>query len=104
MIVYRVTLLTPAQHQFRHLPPAMKRRVKSSLRVLSVNPEFGKPLRDQLAGLWRFRAGQYRLVYHVDRERRLVRVATIAHRRDVYGIAVDAIRLLERRARYKAKL
>jgi len=35
-------------------------------------------------GLWRIRVGDYRIVYAIDDQRRVVRVAAVGHRRDVY--------------------
>jgi mRNA interferase RelE/StbE len=35
-------------------------------------------------GLWRIWVGDYRVVYTVDDQRRVVRVAAAGHRRDVY--------------------
>ncbi len=34
--------------------------------------------------LWRIREGDYRLVYHIDDERKIVTVVRIGHRRDIY--------------------
>lgn len=44
----------------------------------------GKPLTGDRAGLWRYRAGAYRLVCRIDDERRSALVLTIAHRKNVY--------------------
>ena len=46
--------------------------------------EFGKPLTGDLAGLWRYRIGEYRVVCRIDDERRAVLVLRIAHRKEVY--------------------
>jgi len=43
-----------------------------------------KALRGDLAGYWRFRAGDRRVVYRIDEARRQVIVLDTAHRRDVY--------------------
>jgi mRNA interferase RelE/StbE len=36
-------------------------------------------------GLWRIWVGDYRVVYTVDDQRRVVRIAAAGHRRDVYA-------------------
>ena len=46
---------------------------------------FGKPLRGKLAGLWRYRAGDYRMICSVNEGKLLVLVLRVGHRRDVYG-------------------
>jgi mRNA interferase RelE/StbE len=43
-----------------------------------------KLLKGRLAGLSRFRVGDYRVVYLINESARTVTVVTIAHRRDVY--------------------
>jgi mRNA interferase RelE/StbE len=44
----------------------------------------GKPLPLELEGLWTARRGQYRVLYRIDQERRVVEIVTIDHRADVY--------------------
>ncbi len=45
----------------------------------------GKPLRMNLAGLWRYRIGDFRLICRFEDERLIVLVLKVGHRRDVYG-------------------
>ena len=45
---------------------------------------FGKALRGDLAGLWRYRVGDYRLICSVREGEMLVLVLKVGHRRDVY--------------------
>lgn len=45
---------------------------------------FGKPLVGDLAGLWRYRVGDYRLVVSFEEKRLVVLVVTVGHRRTVY--------------------
>jgi mRNA interferase RelE/StbE len=45
---------------------------------------FGKGLRSDLAGLWRYRVGDYRIVCQIRDGELIVLVVTVGHRRDVY--------------------
>ena len=45
---------------------------------------FGKPLRADLAGLWRYRVRDHRLVCQIQDDVLLVLVVTVGHRKDVY--------------------
>lgn len=45
---------------------------------------FGKPLRRNLAGLWRYRIEDYRLICRLEEYRVVVVVLQVGHRRDVY--------------------
>ena len=52
---------------------------------LAENPHrVGKPLRDQLAGRYSARRGEFRVIYQIIEDRVVVRVIHIGHRRDVY--------------------
>jgi mRNA interferase RelE/StbE len=46
--------------------------------------QFGKPLKGEKAGLWRYRVGDYRIVAHVQDERSVILVLRVAHRREIY--------------------
>jgi len=51
--------------------------------ALLDNPHrVGKPLRDDLDGMWSARRGTYRVLYRIHQERREVVVLRIDHRRD----------------------
>lgn len=45
---------------------------------------FGKPLSANLAGLWRYRVGDYRLLCEIQNHELIVLVVKIGHRREVY--------------------
>ena len=46
---------------------------------------FGKALRGDLGGLWRYRVGDYRLICSLREGQMLVLVLKVGHRRDVYS-------------------
>ncbi|MEZ5691840.1 MAG: type II toxin-antitoxin system RelE/ParE family toxin [Rickettsiales bacterium] len=45
----------------------------------------GKPLSGNLANLYRYRIGNYRVIYQIFRDELIVAVVRIGHRKDVYG-------------------
>jgi mRNA interferase RelE/StbE len=45
---------------------------------------FGKGLKADLAGLWRYRFGDYRILCQIKDRELLVLVVAVGHRRDVY--------------------
>lgn len=52
---------------------------------LAANPHrVGEPLKLGLEGLHSARRGDYRVIYRIDDERRLVTVMAIEHRSDIY--------------------
>ena len=49
------------------------------------NPRhFGEPLRGDLAGLWRYRVGDYRIICEIQDEQLVVLALAIGHRRGIY--------------------
>ncbi len=51
---------------------------------LAKNPEAGKPLTGPYKGLWKYRLGDYRIIYTIERSKLVVFVLRIRHRKDVY--------------------
>jgi mRNA interferase RelE/StbE len=68
----------------RHLPPTLKRSVRSAIRALAANPKAGEPLRGEFEGLFKFRVRRYRIVYRVLERARVVRILAVGERRTVY--------------------
>ncbi len=68
----------------RHLSPDLKRNIKAAVRALCVNPSEGAPLVKELEGLWKYRVRRFRIVYAIDRRRKVIRVMAVGHRRSVY--------------------
>ena len=68
----------------RHLPPDLKQSVKQALRALSLDPFSGGPLLRELEGLRKYRVRRFRIVYALDRGRRIIRIFAVGHRREIY--------------------
>ncbi len=68
------------------LPKTIRSRIKMAIETrLAVDPiSFGKPLRYSFVGHRRIRVGDYRIVYRIEMDKRLVLVVLIKHRKDVY--------------------
>jgi mRNA-degrading endonuclease RelE of RelBE toxin-antitoxin system len=61
-----VFLSETARQLLRHLHPDLKRSLRKALDNLASNPFAGKPLQDELAGLWSLPVARYRIIYQVD--------------------------------------
>lgn len=84
---YELVLTPPARQAITdRVPEAVAAAAIDFLTTaLIVQPKtVGKPLRDNLAGIWSARRGTYRILYRVFDEPREVVVLRIEHRRDVY--------------------
>lgn len=81
---YRVVLVRSAERELRHLPRAAGGRVAAALQRLTEAPRPRGARRLSQGPGWRVRVGDYRILYMVDEDARLITVYAIGHRRDVY--------------------
>ena len=49
----------------RGLHPQLKRKLRAAIETVAAEPRGGKALKDDLAGLWSFRVGKFRIVYRI---------------------------------------
>ncbi len=77
--------------ELRAYPPEIKRKIRQSLDDLRRSPS-GKPLRDDLAGLYSLRVGRYRIIYRLAPG--ALEIVTVGDRKTVY---LEAVRILFRR-------
>ncbi|MCA9471605.1 MAG: type II toxin-antitoxin system RelE/ParE family toxin [Nitrospirales bacterium] len=75
----------------RQLPPDIKRSMKSAIRTLCANPSEGEPLVKELKGLWKFRVRRFRIVYGIDRRKKVIRLFAVGHRRSIYETVTEQV-------------
>ena len=97
MAVYRPDIPPHVAELIRHLPPDLKRSIKQALRSLSSHPFSGAPLLRELAGLWKYKVRRFRIVYEIDRKKRMIKIFAIGHRREVYEGLAEELRQARRR-------
>ena len=77
-----------AEKQLRKLDRPVQKRLIDWLddRINGCkNPRhFGEPLRGDMAGLWRYRVGDYRIICEIQEQQLVVLALAIGHRRGVY--------------------
>jgi len=84
--MYSIRLLKGAVEELARLDRATGRRMMERLHWLAANaaairPE---PLKGGLRGLYKLREGDYRIIYELLPQQRLILVHCIGHRREVY--------------------
>jgi mRNA interferase RelE/StbE len=82
-----LVLTPPAQRALTgKLPEAVAAAVIEFLTTALIQQpaRVGKPLRDDLAGIWSARRGTYRVLYRIREDVREVIVLRVEHRRDAY--------------------
>ena len=84
---FEIVLTPPARRAIaEELPEAVAAAVIDFITtvLLENSHRVGKPLRNDLAGVWSVRRGTYRVLYRIHESRREVVVLRIDHRRDAY--------------------
>jgi mRNA interferase RelE/StbE len=83
--VYEVSLERKAERDLKKLPAEVFNRIIPQLKALAKKP---KPSGcRKITGSqndWRIRIGDYRVIYEIDEEEKVVKVMRIRHRKDVY--------------------
>lgn len=82
---YRLTFRTSARKELERLDTPILRRVATLFDSLQSDPR--PPSCKKLVGypnLWRTRIGDYRILYEIHDEQRLIVVVAIRHRSDAY--------------------
>jgi len=92
MAGYRPDIPPHVAEVIRHLPPDVKRSIKAAVRALSADPATGEPLQRELEGFLKYRVKRFRIVYAVDRPRKVIRIVAIGHSRVVYEELADLVR------------
>lgn len=84
---YTLSFTPDAQAFFDEAQPPLKRKLLRCFEHLQLSPEHGgnvKRLSGRLAGLWRYRVGDYRVVYQIRKSKVDVLIVEVGHRRDIY--------------------
>ena len=85
-MVYRIEIERRAYKELKQMPDKEAIRILEEVVSLSIDPHKGKVLKGKLLTLYslRIRIGNYRVLYHLNEKTKVVRIARIGHRREVY--------------------
>lgn len=85
MADYQLTIARSASKEFEALPRSVIERIRTRIRALARDPRphGSKKLRGA-RNSWRIRIGDWRVLYEIDDEKRIVDISAIRHRSDAY--------------------
>ena len=87
-MTWSIEVAETAQRQLRKLDRPTARRIVDDLNRLVSEVDHprqrGKPLTANLAGLWRYRVGDVRLICQIEDQRLVVLLLRLGHRSSVY--------------------
>ena len=85
---WKIAFTVKAQAAFNKLDTVIRRRIEHFINNIPDFPDGprmrGEPLQGPLAGLWKYRIGDYRLVCRIKDDVLTVLVVWLGHRREVY--------------------
>jgi mRNA interferase RelE/StbE len=84
--VYRNRILDAAARDLARLDKPIGRRIVERIHWLAANLESIKPeaLSGDLAGFHKLRVGDYRIIYEILKDEKLVIIHAVGHRREIY--------------------
>ena len=85
--MYKVVYLDSVEEDLKKLDKAIVRKILTRIETyLACDPkELGKPLKGEFQGYWRYRWGDYRVIYKISEREILITVLRISNRKDVYS-------------------
>jgi len=84
--VFALRILKSASRELKRIDPPIAQRIVDRMRWLAENFEqiTPEPLKGNLAGFFKLREGDYRILYEPLRKERLIVVYYIGHRSEIY--------------------
>ena len=85
--MYKVVYLDRVEEDLKKLDRSTVKKILGRIEdYFAKDPRaLGKPLRGEFQGYWRYRWGDYRVIYKISEREILILVLRISHRKDAYG-------------------
>jgi mRNA interferase RelE/StbE len=81
---YKLIFIHSFTKQFDKLPNTVKEQILKGLEKTASEPYAGTKLQGKLAGLWRWRAGKYRVIYMIDEKESKIVFLDVGLRKSIY--------------------
>lgn len=83
--MYKVEYAKGVAKDLKKLPKEIKEKALKIVEgILVKDPHIGKPLTGPYRGLWKYRVGDYRIIYTIESDRLCIFLLRIRHRKNVY--------------------
>ena len=85
---YRIEFDPQAIEDLKGISTKVQPQILKKINWLGLNFEQVQPkgLAENLAGFYKLRVGDYRVLYEIDEELEVVTIARVGHRRDIYDL------------------
>lgn len=82
--MFSVQFTRTALKHFKTIPRQYQLQAAKAIDRLRQDPQLGEPLKGKLKGKCKLRFGHYRVVYQILRDRMIILVFDVRHRKDIY--------------------
>jgi mRNA interferase RelE/StbE len=84
--VYKVVYLDQVEEDLKRLDKTTVKKILTRVETyLAKDPKgLGKPLKGDFQGYWRYRWGDYRVIYKISEREILIIILRISHRKEAY--------------------
>ncbi len=84
--MYKVVYLDRVEGDLEKLDKSTVKKILARIEAyLAADPKgLGKPLKGEFQGYWRYRWGDYRVIYKISEKEILILILRIGNRKDVY--------------------
>lgn len=83
--MYKIEYAKGVLKDLKSLPKKVQKRALEIVEnYLAEDPFIGKPLTGKFKGFWKFRMGDYRIIYALEKAKVTIFVLRIRHRKEVY--------------------
>jgi len=93
--MYKLVVPGDIRELIRTMHPSLKKRVKSSLKMILSDPHSGKVLLDELAGLRSFRVSSFRIIYRI-KDTEQIELVAVGPRERIYE---ETFRIIQKEGR-----
>ena len=85
--MYKVVYLDRVEEDFKKLDRTTAKKIIARIEgYLAADPKaLGKPLKGDFQGYWRYRWGDYRVIYKISEREIVILILRVAHRKGIYG-------------------
>ena len=94
--MYKLAVSEDIRELIRTMHRSLKKKIKSSLKIVLSDPYSGKALLDELAGLRSLRVSSFRIIYRI-KDPQQIELVTIGPREQIYEETLRIIRKEEGR-------
>ena len=85
-MAYKILFDRKAEKDLRRIDRKWQKKILEAIeKKLSNDPYSGKRLLGDWSPLFRYRVGDYRIIYDIDEDKIIIEVIRVRHRKDVYN-------------------